>query len=209
METFMVIGDSITDGRNTTNGNNRPTTRTHSPDGNRNPLDGLSPNAFERIERDVLAHSGVGSAVIFKAVNDIGLATAANVSLVTEMVIQAYKQIAARAHTFGILLLGATITPFFGRAYLTEEHQAARAKVNERIRTRRREEGVFDAVIDFDEAVRDPGGGRTLNLVLYPTKDGLDLNPETFGALAGAIESMLFEEFNDVMLPLLPSAMLY
>jgi hypothetical protein len=87
-KSFLIVGDSITDGRgSTTNANNR------WPDlllrrlqksgetkhisfgnlaagGNRILADGLGPNAFGRIDRDVLSHPGVGYAMVFEGVND-------------------------------------------------------------------------------------------------------------------------------------------
>ncbi|KAL0566948.1 hypothetical protein V5O48_015052, partial [Marasmius crinis-equi] len=213
---FVIIGDSITDGRgSTTNENDRwpdqllnrilanPSLATsnlaiinQAAGGNRILMDGLGPNVFGRVERDVLAHSGVKYAMIFEGVNDIGEATAANASLVADLVIQAYKQVAVRIHTFGIPFFGATITPIFGSIYSTAEHEAARVKVNEWIRTRGKEEGVFDAVIDFDEVARDPGDEERLNPA-FDSGDGLHLNPEGYSALAGAVDLGLFEEFED------------
>ena len=84
---FLIVGDSITDGRgSTTNANNRwpdlllrrlqsdAVTKQISvgnlaAGGNRILADGLGPNAFGRIDRDVLAHPGVGYAMIFEGVN--------------------------------------------------------------------------------------------------------------------------------------------
>ena len=84
---FLIVGDSITDGRgSTTNANNRwpdlllrrlqTTAATKqisignlAAGGNRILADGLGPNAFGRIDRDVLAHPGVGYAMIFEGVN--------------------------------------------------------------------------------------------------------------------------------------------
>lgn len=42
--------------------------------GNRILYDGLGPNTLGRIDRDVLAQSGIGYAMIFEGVNDIGTA---------------------------------------------------------------------------------------------------------------------------------------
>lgn len=86
-KSFLIVGDSITDGRgSTTNANNRwpdlllkrlqgnAATKHISfgnlaAGGNRILADGLGPNAFGRIDRDVLAHPGVGYAMIFEGVN--------------------------------------------------------------------------------------------------------------------------------------------
>lgn len=129
---LLIVGDSITDGRgSTTNQNNRwpdlllarlqkdAATKSISlgnlaAGGNRILGDGLGPNAFGRIDRDVLAHPGVKYAMVFEGVNDIGSAPATEdaQSAVYESLLQAYKQIATLIHAHGIPVFGATITPF-------------------------------------------------------------------------------------------------
>jgi len=66
--------------------------------------------------------------------------------------IAAYRQVIAQAHLRGIRVAGCTITPFGGSNVFTEEGERIRSAVNDWIRT----SGAFDAVIDFDRAVRDP-----------------------------------------------------
>ena len=126
------MGDSITDGRgSTTDQNNRwpdlllarlqksGATKHISfgnlaAGGNRILADGLGPNAFGRIDRDVLAHPGVRYAMIFEGVNDIGTAAATEAAqnAVYENLVQAYKQMVTLIHAHGIPVFGATITPF-------------------------------------------------------------------------------------------------
>src|SRR6266853_449124 len=66
------------------------------------------------------------------------------------------SQMAMRARARGIKIFGGTLTPFENETFLrgayTPEGEAKRAAVNEWIRTG----GAFDAVIDFDQALRDP-----------------------------------------------------
>lgn len=129
---LLIVGDSITDGRGSdTNKNNRwpdlllarlqknAATKHISvgnlaAGGNRILADGLGPNAFGRIDRDVLAHSGIKYAMIFEGVNDIGgaAATIAAQNTVYNSLIQAYKQMATLIRAHGIPVFGATITPF-------------------------------------------------------------------------------------------------
>lgn len=129
---LLIVGDSITDGRgSTTNANNRwpdlllarlqkgASTKSISfgnlaAGGNRILADGLGPNAFSRIDRDVLAHPGVKYAMIFEGVNDIGTAaaTADAQNAVYENLVQAYQQMVTLIHAHGIPVFGATITPF-------------------------------------------------------------------------------------------------
>lgn len=206
---IAIVGDSITDGRgSTTNGNDRwpdqllhrlqQSPRTSSiavlnqaAGGNRILADGLGPNALGRIDRDVIAHSGVRYAIIFEGVNDIGYAPSSDEvqSAVAERVIQAYKQMILRLHRHNIAAYGATITPMSGpgQEYGTPSREKARQTVNEWIRT----SGEFDAVIDFDKAVRDPDHPDQL-LEEYDVDDHLHLNPAGYRAMAEAIDLDLF-----------------
>jgi lysophospholipase L1-like esterase len=129
--------------------------------GNRILADGLGPNVLSRLDRDVLAHSGVRYAMIFEGVNDIGVASAdpAAQKLIGDRLLVAFTQITARVHAAGIPIFGATITPFgtpagsnYTQPYSSDEREKTRQRVNEFIR----HSGVFDAVLDFDKALRDP-----------------------------------------------------
>lgn len=174
---IVVLGDSITDGHGaTTNGNDRWTdvlarrlqesrhTRhigvsNQGIGGNHLLTDGLGPNALARFDRDVLAQAGVRWLIVFEGVNDLGgLARLGEVSTAehatrVERVLGAYRQILARAHTHGIRVIGATITPYVGSDYYHPGtlSEADRQTVNRWIRGA----GNFDAVIDFDAVVRD------------------------------------------------------
>ena len=84
--------------------------------GNRVLNDGLGPNALARLDRDVLAQSGVDWLVVFEGVNDIGTAAATEAAQkqVADDLIAAYEQIIVRAHAQGIRVYGATLLPFGG-----------------------------------------------------------------------------------------------
>ncbi|KXX82836.1 hypothetical protein MMYC01_200570 [Madurella mycetomatis] len=220
---LAVVGDSITDGRgSTTNGNDRwpdqllkrfQTSRHHprrhtsislgdiavinqAAGGNRVLADGLGPNALGRLGRDVLAHSGIRYALVFEGVNDLGTAaaTAASQRDVADRLVRAYDQMITRLHAAGIAVFGATITPMSGpgQAYGEPAREAARQRVNAWIR----ESGRFDAVVDFDAAVRDPRNGTQL-LPEYDTGDYLHLNPAGYRAMAEAVDLGLFSKFAD------------
>lgn len=165
-----VLGDSITDGKNsTTNGNgrwpdelarrfhaNKPTTNVGVLNagigGNRLLQDGLGPNALARLDRDVLAQAGVRWLVVLEGVNDIGTCKdTCDIESVADEIITAYQQIILRAHSHDVRVYGATITPFGGSFYSTPQAEHARQTVNRWICT----SGRFDAVIDFDAVTRD------------------------------------------------------
>jgi lysophospholipase L1-like esterase len=206
---FVVIGDSLTDGRgSTTNGNDRwpdqllarwqADRRTRrvavvnqAAGGNRVLNDGLGPSVLARFDRDVLAHSGVGSTLIFEGVNDIGTAAATEAAQaqVRDDLIAAFRQLIARAHAQGLPIYGATITPFGGNEGYDDAagwREATRQAVNQWIRTA----GEFDAVVDLDQAARDPLHPRQL-LPAYDTGDHLHLNPTGYAALAAAVPASL------------------
>lgn len=196
-----VVGDSLTDGRgSTTNGNDRwPDQlfeRLQRPNvaivnqaagGNRVLNDGLGPNVLARFDRDVIAQSGVESVIVFEGVNDIGTAdaTPAAQQAVADDLIAAFRQLVTRAHAEGIRAYGATITPFGGFT-LYDDPGGLRERTREAVNRWIRTSGQFDAVLDFDRAVRDPAEPRRL-LPAYDTGDHLHLNPTGYGAIADAV----------------------
>jgi lysophospholipase L1-like esterase len=206
----VVIGDSLSDGRgSTTNGNDRwpnqlaarllasPWTSdvavlNQAAGGNRVLNDGLGPNVLARLDRDLLSHSGVRWAIVFEGVNDIGTADATPEAQaqVAQALIDAYEQIIRRAHAAGILVYGATLTPFHGNGYYDEGgyREQARETVNAWIRT----SGRFDAVLDFDAAVRDPANPLQLRQDILYQNDGLHMTPAGYALLAEAVDLRLF-----------------
>ncbi|KAH9435089.1 hypothetical protein MCOR02_004047 [Pyricularia oryzae] len=164
--------------------------------GNRILNDGLGPSALSRIDRDVLATSALRYAVIFEGVNDIGTAAATTAAqqTVRGRIIAAYEQMIARCHAKGVAVFGATITPMSGpgQAYGEPAREVTRLAVNEWIRT----SGRFDAVVDFDALVRDPGN-QTRLLPAYDTGDYLHLNPAGYQAMGESFDLSLLEKFKD------------
>ncbi len=192
----VVLGDSITDGYGI-----KPDTNTRWTDmlatrlkgrqigilnegigGNRLLNDGLGPSALSRFDRDVLTQSGVKTVIVFEGVNDLGTATRdapispdAHAALVTRL-ISAYQQMIYKAHSHGLTIMGATITPFTGSDYYHPDAsvEADRQAVNAWIRA----SGHFDAVIDFDAVMRDPAHPERLQPAL---DSGDHLHPSQAG----------------------------
>jgi lysophospholipase L1-like esterase len=199
---LVIVGDSLTDGRgSTTNGNDRwpdqlrlarVAVLNQAAGGNRVLNDGLGPSVLARLDRDVLALGAVEWLLLFEGVNDIGTAAATDDAQrqVTADLIAAYRQVITRAQARDIAVYGATITPFGGNAGYDDPgglRERSRQQVNRWIR----HGGGFDAVVDFDAAVRDPAQPRRL-LPAYDTGDALHLNPDGYGALAAAVPRSLF-----------------
>ena len=204
----VALGDSITDGHGATpNGNDRwpdllarrlqavPQGRTiavlnHGIGGNRLLLDGLGPNALARFNDDVIAQAGVRSLILLEGINDIGMlgrtgeATSAEHEQLVNDIISAYRQIIERAHTHGINVAGCTILPFVGSKFYHPgpASEADRQMVNKWIRT----PGHFDAVIDFDQVMRDPANPDHL-LPKFDSGDHLHPSPAGYAAMADAV----------------------
>jgi lysophospholipase L1-like esterase len=198
--TVVTLGDSITDGRgSTTDGNDRwpddlaRRLATNAPTagvavdnmgiGGNGIFAGLGPAAVNRFTRDVLNQSGVRWMIVFEGVNDIG----GEATDISANLIAAYTTFANSAHARGLLAYGATITPFGGNGYFTPTHEATRQAVNAWFRTNT----VYDALIDFDKAVRDPVTLTNL-LAAYNSGDGLHLNPLGYQVMASNIDLTLF-----------------
>ncbi len=209
----VAIGDSITDGYGVTpNHNTRwtdrlaerlrstPATRAFGVvnagiGGNRVLLDGLGPNLMARFDRDVVARSGVRWAILLEGVNDLGVltreapATPAQHAAIVAQIIAGYTQLAARAHTHGITMIGGTITPFGGNDYYHPgpATEADRQAINAFIRT----SGTFDAVIDFDRVMRDPAHPDRL-APAYDSGDHLHPSEAGYRRMGGAVPLSLF-----------------
>src|SRR5579864_4806775 len=204
----VTFGDSITDGaRSTPNTNNR------WPDhfakrllarpgnaklavlntgigGNRLLSDSIANfgiNALARFDRDVLAQPGAMYVVVLEGINDIGMARA-NPSPSAADLIAAQQQLIDRAHAHGLIIYGATLTPFEGAAYFSPEGEAKRQAINNWIRTGK----AYDGVIDFDAATRDPASPARF-LPLYDSGDHLHPNDAGYEAMGKSIDLHLFE----------------
>lgn len=206
---IVAFGDSITDGYGV-----QPNTNLRWTDGlierlkgkniavlnlgiggNRVLADGLGPSGVSRFDRDVLSQSGVTHFIILEGVNDLGVLNrdqskdaSTNAGMAQDL-ISAYASMVAKARAKGIKAIGATILPYSGSGYYhpPAEAEAARQTVNAWIRA----PGNFDAVIDWDAALRDPA--RPTHLLPAYDNDGLHPNLAGYKAMADAIPLSLFE----------------
>ncbi|MCM1939669.1 SGNH/GDSL hydrolase family protein [Streptomyces sp. G3] len=131
---YSVVNEGIS-------GNRLLTGRTGRPADN--------PSGLSRFERDVLDRTGVKVVVVLLGVNDIlhspELAD-------RDGILTGLRTLVDRAHDRGLRVVGGTILPFGGYGGHTEARETMRQQINEEIRSGR----VFDAVVDFDKALRDP-----------------------------------------------------
>jgi len=211
---IVAFGDSITDGTGSRNplmrgwpdylaermrmeGMSNVAIVNHGIGGNRLLQDSVGQSALARLDRDVLAMPGVTDLILLEGINDLGLSglTLPGMSepfpaVGAKDIIAAYTQIIQRAHAMGIRVIGATLTPDLGSpfpGYATEEKDVIRNEINEWIRN----SGAFDAVIDFDAAVRDPENPAYL-LEAYDAGDRIHPSDTGYKAMADAIDLDLF-----------------
>jgi lysophospholipase L1-like esterase len=166
--------------------------------GNRILHDGAGVNALARFDRDVLAQPGVVNLIVLEGINDIGWphmrpklpdgTAPKEMPFVHEVVsaqelIIGLQQVIERAHEHGIRVFGATLTPYEGADYYSEDGEATRQAVNQWIRT----SGAFDAVFDFDAAVRDPNHPSQFREG-YHSGDHLHPSATGYKAMANAVD---------------------
>ena len=154
--------------------------------GNRLLSDGWGMSALARFDRDVLALPSVKRVIILEGINDVGstrLPSAAAKPLTSQDLVGAYRQLIARAHQRNIEVACGTLLPFEGSFYFTEHTERLRQQVNVWLRS----SGACDALIDFDEAMRDPAEPRRLR-PQYDSGDHLHPNDTGYRAMADFVD---------------------
>ncbi|WP_030983572.1 SGNH/GDSL hydrolase family protein [Streptomyces sp. NRRL WC-3744] len=196
--TVVAFGDSITDGVTSTTGANhrwpdilsgrlrsalqdgrqlpRYSVVNEGISGNQVLADGLgrpaeNQSGLDRFGRDALSRPNVKVVVIDLGVNDI----LRNPRLADpDRIVTGLRTLARQAHARGLKVVGATLMPFQGHRGYTPAREAVRQQINAQIRAG----GVYDAVVDFDKALRDPYDPRRLR----PEYDSGDhLHPSDLG----------------------------
>jgi lysophospholipase L1-like esterase len=207
--TVVAFGDSITDGFGSRVGANArwpdylsrrldaamgvsaPAVADEGISGNcilhNSPCFGVS--ALARYQRDVLSQPGVKDVIVLAGINDIGFSATPgtgcpvpHTSVTAAQIEAGYQQMISMAHSAGLKIFGATLTPFKGSACWTPAGEAKREAVNNWIRTSH----AFDAVIDFAKAVQDRSSPLYINPA-YNSGDNLHPNDAGYQAMANAI----------------------
>ena len=142
-------------------------------------------SAQGRFERDVLAQRGARDVILLEGINDIGHNIGPVISdpVTPEDLVAAMSNIVRAAHAAGLRVIGGTLLPIAGSKYDNPEAEAKRQAVNEWIR----HGGAFDAVVDFDAALRDPADPARY-LPGYDCGDHLHPNDAGYQAMADAID---------------------
>ena len=204
---IVALGDSITDGVASS-----PNTNGRWPDvlarriqadktlsgvgvlneginGNRLLRDDGGESALKRLDRDVLTQPGVKYVLVLEGINDIGHIVSTSPSDpadTAQSMILALEQIAMRAHTHGIKVIGATLTPYENCNYASPEGEKMREAVNDWIRTSK----DLDGVVDFEKIVRDPVHP-TRFLPAYDSGDHLHPNAAGLRAMGEGVDLSL------------------
>lgn len=208
---IVAFGDSITDGATSTPDTNRSWPSqlaerlaankatanlaivNEGISGNRLLNDGAGVSALARFDRDVLGQPGAKWLIVLEGINDIGIGGRPGAqppdAVTADDLIAAHKQIIERAHMHGIKVIGATLTPYVGAAYATDQGEQMREAVNNWIRTSH----AYDAVIDFDAAVQDPANPKQIRPA-FNIRDHLHPNDDGYKAMAAAVELSIFKE---------------
>ncbi|WP_263378761.1 SGNH/GDSL hydrolase family protein [Granulicella paludicola] len=160
--------------------------------GNRVLHDTTGPSALARFDRDVIAQTGVKYVVIMESINDIGHAADPDPKrrydiITAQDLIVGFEQLARRAHTHGIKVYGATLTPYVGAKYQSDEGEAMRQAVNQWIRTSK----DLDGVIDFDKVTTDPAHPGVY-LPAYDSGDHLHPKDAGYKAMGESVDLKLF-----------------
>ena len=195
VSTVAALGDSITDGVGSgINENHRWTDYladriAQLPDprrfgvtnegisGNRLLTGGGStgPAGLTRLVHDVLTKPGITTLVLFEGINDIGGGASAT------SLIAGYQQAVAQAHSAGVCVVGATVTPAGSAVGSTSDD--TRLAVNEFIRT----SGIYDHVVDFDAVTKDAAAPNQLRAE-FDSGDHIHPNDAAYEAMANAID---------------------
>jgi lysophospholipase L1-like esterase len=224
--TVVTLGDSITDGVGAKQGDyvdwpdvlaerlatdhkaRRLAIANAGIRGNQVLHDGAGMSALARFDRDVLAKPGVAYLIVLEGINDIVWPTVkprtlrnrtpkdllfAHEVVSAEELVGGLRQIINRAHAHGLKVFGGTLTPYEHADSYTSDGEAKRQIANQWIRTSR----SFDAVFDFDAALRDPNHPSRLRQ-RYDSGDHVHPSAAGYQAMANLIDLSLFESDSSI-----------
>jgi lysophospholipase L1-like esterase len=161
--------------------------------GNRILHDIRGDSGLRRFDRDVLAPPGVTHVIVMLGTNDLRNRWRKPEEEVTaSQLIAGLRQFAVRGQAHGIKVIGGTLTPFENETFLpgawNPEREAIRQAVNDWLR----KTDAFDAIADFDRALRDPDHP-TRMLPRYDCGDHLHPSDLGYRAMGDAVDLSLFE----------------
>jgi lysophospholipase L1-like esterase len=141
-------------------------------------------SVLARLDRDVLAQTGVSDVILLEGLNDIGHAFEDPTTTVTaEQLIAGIRQVVSRVHAQGVRIFGGTLTPYKRYTYYGKQGEETRQTVNAWIR----DTGIFDGIIDFDKAIRDPNDHQRIRPE-YDSGDHIHPSDAGYQAMAEAVD---------------------
>jgi lysophospholipase L1-like esterase len=199
---IITFGDSITDGmRSSDNTNSRwpdilaerlggkIAVVPEAISGNQilnlgNPIFGEA--ALVRLDRDLLSVPGAKWVTVLEGINDLGMNPKARPT--RDDLINGYRQIVDRAHAHGLKVYAATLLPYKGAAYYSDDGERTRQEVNAWLRSK---DSFFDGLIDFDKLMDDPANPGKLRAD-QQSGDWLHPNDAGYKVMGNAVDLKLF-----------------
>jgi lysophospholipase L1-like esterase len=193
----VALGDSITDGWQSTTDENRrwpdylsrrlqaatgisvKGVANEGISGNKVLADGAGQGALNRLQRDVLSQPGLRTVFLLEGINDIK----AHTGVTADDMIAGYRKIIDRAHAAQKCVVGATVIPYKGWSEFDAAGEAVRQDVNDFIRN----SGELDGVTDFDKIMRSPYDPERL-LPFFDNGDHLHPNDRGMQAMADSVD---------------------
>jgi len=162
--------------------------------GNRILHDIRGDSGLRRFDRDVLAQPGVTHTIIMLGTNDLRNRPGKPEEEVTAaQMIAGLKQFAVRGQARGIKVIGGTLIPFENETFLPGAWNPRREAVRQAVNEWLRQTDVFDAIVDFDRALRDPDHPPRM-LPIYDCGDHLHPRDLGYRAMGDAIDLSLFDK---------------
>src|SRR5712672_4185145 len=161
--------------------------------GNRILFDIRGDSGLRRFDRDVLSQPGVTHVIVMLGTNDLrNRWKKPEEEPTAAQMIAGLNQMALRALSRGIKIIGATLTPFGNETYMPNAWNPQREEVRMAVNSWIRGGGAFDGVADFDQALRDPELP-TQMLPSYDCGDGLHPSDLGYTKMGDAIDLALFD----------------
>ena len=161
--------------------------------GNRILHDIRGASGLRRFDRDVLAQPGVTNAVIMLGTNDLRKRNGKPEEEVTAaQMIAGLKQLAVRGQARGVTVIGGTLTPFENETFFPGAWNPRREAVRQAVNEWLRKTDAFEAIVDFDLALRDPDHP-TRMLPIYDCGDHLHPSDLGYRTMGDAIDLSLFD----------------
>jgi lysophospholipase L1-like esterase len=161
--------------------------------GNRILHDIRGDSGLRRFDRDVLAQPGVTHAIVMLGTNDLRNRPGKPEEEVTApQMIAGLRQFAVRGQAGEIKVIGGTLTPFENETFLPGAWNPKREAVRQAVNEWLRKTDAFEAIVDFDRALRDPDHP-TRMLPIYDCGDHLHPSDLGYRAMGDAIDLSLFD----------------